>query len=85
MYFLAWIMLGLVAGWVARKLLAENGYSPLVDNLTAAGGAVSGGLVMHFAASTGQNRLVLTSLAAFLGAAILTAFAILIVGRRRLV
>ena len=31
MYFLPWIIVGLVTGWSAGKILKGNGYGPLMD------------------------------------------------------
>jgi hypothetical protein len=31
MYFLSWIIIGLVAGWSAGKILMGNGYGPLAE------------------------------------------------------
>ena len=84
MHFLIWIIVGLVTGWLTRKGLAEGGYGVIVNNGVAIGGALCGGLVLQFASSSAQNQLIHTSLAAFLGAAIGSAFTILIIGQRRL-
>ncbi len=43
MYFLSWIIVGLVAGWSAGKILKGNGYGPLMDIAIGIGGAVAGG------------------------------------------
>ena len=47
MYFLSWIIVGLVAGWLAGKILKGNGYGPLMDMVIGIGGAVAGGFLMR--------------------------------------
>ena len=85
MHLLVWIMVGIVTGWVTRKALAEDGYSAIVNNTVAIAGALSGGLILQFTDTAAQKQFVHTSLAAFLGAAIFTAFTTIIIGRGRLV
>jgi len=31
MYFLSWIIVGLIAGWLTGKLLTGGGYGPIMD------------------------------------------------------
>ena len=45
MYFLSWIIVGLVAGWSAGKILKGNKYGPFVDVDMGICGAVAGGLI----------------------------------------
>jgi uncharacterized membrane protein YeaQ/YmgE (transglycosylase-associated protein family) len=47
MYFLSWIIIGLVAGWSTGKILKGNGYGPLMDIVIGIGGAVGGGFLMR--------------------------------------
>ena len=47
MYFLSWIIVGLVAGWAAGKILNSDRYGPLMDIAMGIGGAVAGGYLMH--------------------------------------
>jgi uncharacterized membrane protein YeaQ/YmgE (transglycosylase-associated protein family) len=46
MYFLSWIIIGLIAGWSAEKILKGNRYGPLMDIVIGIGGAV-GGRIPH--------------------------------------
>lgn len=58
MYFLSWIIIGLVAGWSAGKILKGNGYSPLMDIAIGIVGAVAGGFLMRSAGFSGyQGRM----------------------------
>jgi uncharacterized membrane protein YeaQ/YmgE (transglycosylase-associated protein family) len=68
MYFLAWIGIGLITGWLTGKLLAQGGYAPIVNLAMAAAGAITGGSVMRFASSLEHSGLMYTSVAAILGA-----------------
>jgi uncharacterized membrane protein YeaQ/YmgE (transglycosylase-associated protein family) len=67
MYFLSWILVGAVAGWLAGKILKGNDYGPTMDMGMGIGGAIAGGLLMRSARWTGTTgqlqRLWLPSLA----------------------
>ena len=80
MYFLSWIIVGLVAGWSAG--LNGNGYGPLMDIAMGIGGAVAGGYLMHSAGFSGYRGTIYTTLVAIMGAVILTLLAGLVNGRR---
>jgi len=47
MYFLSWILVGAVAGWLAGKILKGNDYGPTMDMGMGIGGAIAGGLLMR--------------------------------------
>ena len=74
MYFLSWIIVGLIMGWVTRKLLKEGGYGPIVDVAMCIAGAVAGGFIVRVASFPGHGGLVYSTLAAILGAVILREF-----------
>ena len=82
MYLLSWIIVGLVAGWSAGKILKGNGYGPLMDIVIGVGGAVAGGFLMRSAGFSGYRGTIYTTLAAIIGAVILTVLAGLVNGRR---
>jgi uncharacterized membrane protein YeaQ/YmgE (transglycosylase-associated protein family) len=73
MYILSWIAIGFVAGWLTGKLVVGNGYGPIVDIVMGIAGAIGGGFIMRLAGSPAHGGLGYTSLAALMGAAILTA------------
>ena len=83
MYFLAWIVIGLVTGWLTGKLLIGNGYGPILDIVMGIAGAIGGGFIMRLASSPAHGGLAYTSLAALMGAAILTATTAYANGRKR--
>jgi uncharacterized membrane protein YeaQ/YmgE (transglycosylase-associated protein family) len=82
MYLLSWVLVGLVAGWSAGKILKGNGYGPLVDIGMGIGGAVAGGLIMRSAGFGGYGGTIATTMVAMVGAALLTLLAGLVNGRR---
>jgi len=82
MYFLSWIIVGLVAGWAAGKILNSDRYGPLMDMAMGIGGAVTGGYLMRAAGFSGNRGTIYTTLAAIIGAVILTLLAGLVNGRR---
>ena len=82
MYLLSWIILGLVTGWLAGKILKGDGYGPIMDIVMGIGGAVAGGLLMQSAGLGGYGGTILTTLVAMIGAALLTLLAGLVNGRR---
>jgi uncharacterized membrane protein YeaQ/YmgE (transglycosylase-associated protein family) len=83
MYILSWIVIGLVAGWLTGKLVLGNGYGPILDIVMGIAGALGGGFIMRLASSPAHGGLAYTSLAALLGAAILTATSAYANGRKR--
>jgi len=87
MGILSWIVVGLIAGWLASRVMRGGGYGLIGDIIVGAVGAVIGG----FLASTllkmpnAVNGINVTSiLVAFVGAVILLAILRAVGGRRRL-
>ena len=87
MDILAWIVVGLIAGWLASQVMRGGSYGLIGDIIVGIVGAVIGGylagqLNIPGAAVTGIN--VTSVLVAFVGAVILIAILRLVSGRRRL-
>ena len=82
MYFLSWIIVGLVAGWSAGKILKGNKYGPFMDVAMGICGAVVGGMFMRSAGFGGYGGTIITTLVAMLGGVLLTLLAGLVNGRR---
>ena len=87
MGILAWIVVGLIAGWLASQVMRGGGYGLIGDIIVGMVGAVIGG----FLAATllnmpdAVNGINVTSiLVAFVGAVILIAILRMVSGRRRL-
>jgi uncharacterized membrane protein YeaQ/YmgE (transglycosylase-associated protein family) len=70
MYFLSWIIVGLITGWLTGRLIKEGGYGPIVNMVMGIAGAVGGGSMMRLASPPAYGGLAYTSLAAILGAVI---------------
>ena len=83
MYFLSWIIIGLITGWLAGRLVREGGYGPIMNIVMAIAGAVAGGSLIQLAGSPAHRGLAYTSVAAILGAAILTGINVYFTARKR--
>ena len=82
MYLFAWIVIGAVVGWGAGKVFQGNGYGPFMDILMGVGGAVVGGFLMRSAGLGGYKGVIVTTMVAVIGAALLTVLAAYVNGRR---
>jgi uncharacterized membrane protein YeaQ/YmgE (transglycosylase-associated protein family) len=83
MYLLSWVIVGLIIGWSAGRFLAAGGYGPLVDIAMGIAGAVAGGFVMRIASSSAYAGLLYTSMAAIVGAVLLTGLTGFVNGKKR--
>jgi len=71
MSFIAWIVLGLVAGFIASKIVNKTGEGELLDILLGIAGAVVGGWLFHTFGMAGVTGLNVYSLVvAVLGAVV---------------
>jgi uncharacterized membrane protein YeaQ/YmgE (transglycosylase-associated protein family) len=83
MSFLAWIVLGLVAGFIGSKLVNKSGEGFLLDILLGIVGAVVGGWLFSSFGAAGVTGLNLYSLlVAVVGAVVFLVVYHAIVGRR---
>jgi uncharacterized membrane protein YeaQ/YmgE (transglycosylase-associated protein family) len=82
MYLPSWIFVGLAVGWLAGKMLKGEAYGPLLDIAMGIGGAVAAGFLMRSAGFSGFRRIAITTLAAMVGAVLLTLMAGFVNGRR---
>ena len=62
MSIIAWIILGLIAGFIASKIVNRRGEGIVVDVLLGIGGAVVGGWLFHSFGARGVSGLNLNSL-----------------------
>lgn len=85
MQFLLWIVVGLFAGWATGKNMRGYGYGPLIDVAMGVAGGVAGGFIMHTTVFAGHALIFSTTLAAILGAILLTAFIGVASGKKRYV
>ena len=71
MGFLAWIVVGLIAGWLAGQLMKGGGYGMVADIILGLLGGVLGGWIFEkLGVSTGDG-MVGSIIVAFIGAVIL--------------
>jgi uncharacterized membrane protein YeaQ/YmgE (transglycosylase-associated protein family) len=71
MPIIAWIVLGLIAGFVASKIVNRTGEGVIVDVLLGIAGAMVGGWLFHAFGMRGVNGLNLYSMVvATIGAAV---------------
>jgi uncharacterized membrane protein YeaQ/YmgE (transglycosylase-associated protein family) len=72
MSFLAWMVLGLIAGFIGSKLVNKTGEGFFLDIMLGIVGAVVGGWLFHSFGASGVNGLNLYSLfVAVIGAVVL--------------
>ena len=62
MSFIAWIVLGLLAGFIASKIVNKRGEGPLLDIGLGIAGAIVGGWMFHMFGHSGVSGLNLHSL-----------------------
>ena len=77
-----WMMIGLVVGWLAGKILKGDGYGRFMDVVVGIGGAVAGGLLMRSAGIGGYGGTSITTFVAMIGAVLLTPVAGFVNGKR---
>jgi uncharacterized membrane protein YeaQ/YmgE (transglycosylase-associated protein family) len=70
MSIIAWILLGLISGFVASKLVNQQGSGVVVDVLLGIGGAVVGGFLFTVLGATGVTGFNLWSIIVSMSGAI---------------
>lgn len=73
MFFVYMILVGLIAGWAAGKIMKGSGYGVLTDILLGIAGAVVGGWILRLLGFYTTGGLVPSIVVAILGAVILIA------------
>ncbi len=82
MSIVAWIVLGLVAGFLASKTMNHTGSGVIIDIVLGVVGAVVGGFLFHLVGAVGVDGFNLWSLfVAFVGAVVVLAVKHAIMGR----
>ncbi|PSH03560.1 MAG: GlsB/YeaQ/YmgE family stress response membrane protein [Acidobacteria bacterium] len=82
MSFVAWIIVGLIAGWATGKLMRGSGYGVIMDIVIGILGALIGGFIMRSLGFAGQGGMIYTILVAIGGAVLLTWIVRMITGNR---
>jgi uncharacterized membrane protein YeaQ/YmgE (transglycosylase-associated protein family) len=75
MSFLAWIVLGLVAGFIASKIVNKRGEGLFLDVVLGIVGAVVGGWLFSLVGASGVSGVNLYSILVAVGGAIVVLFA----------
>ena len=73
MGFLAWIVVGLIAGWLAGQVMKGGGYGVIVDIILGILGGVVGGWVFGMLRLWPGRGMIGSIIVAFIGAVILVA------------
>ena len=73
MGFLAWLLVGLIAGWLTGKIMRGEGYGFFVDILLGVAGAFIGGFIARHLGLDAQGGFLYSTLIALGGAIILVA------------
>ena len=73
MYFLYLIVVGLIAGWAAGKIMKGSGYGVLMDIVLGIVGAIFGGWIIRLLGFEATGGLITSILVATLGAVVLVA------------
>jgi len=82
MSIIAWIIMGLVAGFIASKIVNKTGEGLLLDVVLGIVGAVVGGFLFHLVGATGVDGFNAWSLfVAVIGAVVVLVVKHAIVGR----
>jgi uncharacterized membrane protein YeaQ/YmgE (transglycosylase-associated protein family) len=81
---IAWIIIGLIAGWLTGKLMKGSGFGFFMDMIVGLVGALIGGfLASHMGiGGVGDHGLIVSIIIATVGAVILTLIVRLISGNR---
>jgi uncharacterized membrane protein YeaQ/YmgE (transglycosylase-associated protein family) len=83
MSFLAWIILGLIAGFVSSKIVNRRGEGILLDILLGVAGAFTGGWLFHLFGARGVSGLNIYSLFVAVVGSVVLLFLYHAVRRRR--
>jgi uncharacterized membrane protein YeaQ/YmgE (transglycosylase-associated protein family) len=82
MSVIAWIVLGLIAGFIASKIVNKTGEGVVMDVVLGIVGAVAGGFLFNLVGATGVDGLNVWSLfVAALGAIVVLAIKHMVLGR----
>jgi uncharacterized membrane protein YeaQ/YmgE (transglycosylase-associated protein family) len=73
MGFLAWIVVGLIAGWLAGQVMKGGGYGVLVDIILGILGGLLGGWIFGMMGIWPGGGMIGSIIVAFVGAVILVA------------
>ncbi len=81
---IAWIIIGLIAGWLTGKLMKGSGFGFFMDMIVGLVGALIGGFISSHIGlgGVGDHGLIISIVIAVIGAVLLTVILRLITGNR---
>ena len=81
---IAWIIIGLIAGWLTGKIMKGSGFGALMDMVVGLIGAMIGGFLSYHLGLGGvrEHGLIMSIVIAVIGAVILTLIVRLLTGGR---
>jgi uncharacterized membrane protein YeaQ/YmgE (transglycosylase-associated protein family) len=81
---IAWIIIGVLAGWITGKLMKGSGYGFFMDMIVGLVGALIGGFLSEHLGmgGVGQHGMIVSILIAVVGAVLLTWLVRLVTGNR---
>ena len=81
---IAWIIIGLIAGWLTGKIMKGSGFGAVMDMIVGLIGAMIGGFISYHLGLGGvrEHGLIMSIVIAVIGAVILTWIVRLISGNR---
>ena len=81
---IAWIIIGIIAGWLTGKLMKGSGYGVIMDMVIGLIGALIGGFISSHLGlgGVGQHGMIIRICIAVVGAVILTWILRLVSGNR---
>ncbi|MGI4829317.1 MAG: GlsB/YeaQ/YmgE family stress response membrane protein [Janthinobacterium lividum] len=81
--FIAWIIIGLIAGFLTGKIMKGSGFGALMDIIVGIIGAVIGGFIMtHIFGAAASGGFIYSIIVAVIGAVLLTFLIRLVTGSR---
>ncbi len=85
MSIIAWLILGLIAGFIASKVVNKSGEGLLVDIVLGIVGAIIGGYIFNFFGAAGVTGLnIYSMIVAVIGAVVVLVIYHAIAGRNRI-
>ena len=81
---IAWIIIGVIAGWLTGKLMKGSGFGFIMDMVVGLVGALVGGFISSHRGMGGvsEHGLIVSIIIAVIGAVLLTVLLRLITGNR---
>jgi uncharacterized membrane protein YeaQ/YmgE (transglycosylase-associated protein family) len=71
--WIAWIIIGIIAGWITGKIMSGGGYGAIMDMVVGLLGALAGGFIMsHLFGAASSGGWIYSIIVAVFGAILLT-------------